>query len=276
MLLAFLSDIHFDHEDKLAWALTKRLLKDLPVDRVVLGGDIIDLGPLSIFKAAPQEKLALGDQIRHSRKELGALRKAVGDIPIDFFNGNHEERLQFHIWGRTPELDALQEEDLNILTINNLFHLDHWDIRHVRATPMKVMKMYLFHGHEIPTRATYLARMIYQHRGGNSLCGHHHRFDSYYHKQFGGKEHGAFVNATLETIPERHDVRQPDRWVGFSKWQNGITLVDFSDGGFFRVEQLLYIKEAPSRTRAHVYGKVYRAVRKAKGIEVTELPVLGH
>ena len=84
------------------------------------------------------------------------------------------------------------------------------------------------------------------------------------------------MNATLETIPERHDVRQPDRWVGFSKWQNGITLVDFSDGGFFRVEQLLYIKEAPSRTRAHVYGKVYRAVRKTKGIEVTELPVLGH
>ena len=153
-VISILSDIHFDHEDKLAWALTKRLLKDLPVDRVVLGGDIIDLGPLSIFKAAPQEKLALGDQIRHSRKELGALRKAVGDIPIDFFNGNHEERLQFHIWGRTPELDALQEEELNILTINNLFHLDHWDIRHVRATPMKVMKMYLFHGHEIPTRAT--------------------------------------------------------------------------------------------------------------------------
>lgn len=276
MLLAFLSDIHFDHEDKLAWALTKRILKDLPIDRVILGGDIIDLGPLSVFRSAPQEKLALGPQIRHTRKELGLLRKAVGDIPIEFFNGNHEERLEYHIWQRTPELAALQDEDLDILTVNNLFSFEKHDIRHVRATPMKVHKLYIFHGHEIPSRATHIAKMVYSHRGGNSLAGHWHKFDSYWHKQWGNKEHGAFINACLETIPERHDVRLPDRWVGFSRWQNGITLVDFSEGGFFRVEQVLYVKEAPSRTRTHVFGKVYRAIRTAKGPEVRELPVLGN
>ena len=270
MLLAFLSDIHFDHECPYSWALTKAILKDLPIDHVILGGDIIDLGPLSIFKAAPHEKLALGDQIRHSRKELRALRNTVGDIPISYFNGNHEERLEYHIWQRTPELAALQDEDLNILTMNHMFQFDATDIVHVRQTPMRVKKMWFFHGHEINTRAVHVAKTNFMSRSGNGMCGHHHRFDSYLHQEFSHSQSilGSFVNATLEQIPAIHDVRNPSRWIGYSKWQNGISLVDFSEGGYFRVEQLLYIREAASRMRTHVYGKVFRAIRKKGKIDI--------
>lgn len=247
--IAFLSDIHFKYHCRKAWPLALAILPDLNLDRTLLGGDIIDFGPISKFVEHPQQKLDLVPEIAITRKELLRLRKTVRGMPIDYMEGNHEWRLEKYLYRHAPELVGIHS-----LTVPGLLELKKNDLDIRWHDQMKVImlgKLPVVHGHRIKVSSIHPAKSTYAKIGGNMLVGHHHKFDRHLQRPYSGKElHGVWCNGTLGTI-------NPD-WTFFPQWHQGFTVVEVAWNGSFHVEQIIFYPRGHALC-AVVNGKEYKA-----------------
>lgn len=246
MKAAFLSDVHFPYHGVKAWNLTLDILSHLEIDSIILGGDIIDFEPVSRFVEHPQRKLDLKPQIETSRRQLLRLRRAVGDIPITFMEGNHEYRMARYLFQRAPELvgiDALSVQELLRLRDSDL------DISWIdRTQVLNLGKLPVVHGDQIRAGYVNTARSIYQKIGSNLLVGHYHRFDRYFHRLYNDSTHGVWVNGCLcDLNPE---------YVFFPQWFQGFTIVEVAKNSMFTVEQVIYFHQK-SKLCALVHDTFY-------------------
>lgn len=233
MRCAFLSDCHFPFQHRQAWPLTLKILPELGLDLIFLGGDIFDLEQLSRFAVPPDRMMTLRYDIQKAYKELTNLREAMPDVPIEMILGNHENRYEKFLYSKGPQIVGLKGH-----SVHEAFQLDDFsvDYHYSGQKHRKIGKLLLLHGDEVKVGSVDLARKLYFKIGESVMVGHYHAQDSYL--EGGHNQGGAWVTSCLRSL-------RPD-WAPFSHWTLGFNIVDVSVGGFFHVQQVLFHKRGSS------------------------------
>lgn len=232
MRFCFISDIHFPFHHRQAWPLTLKILPKLNLDLIYAGGDWFDLEQLSRFSVPPDRMMTLRYDIQKTHKELTNLREAIPNVPIEMIPGNHGFRYEKFLHAKGPQIVGLKGH-----SIAEAFQLDDFDIQWHSSESgyRRVGKLLLIHGDEVRVGSVDIARKLYLKINENVMCGHYHAEDSYIHTSGANKKNeGAWVASCLRTL-------RPD-WAPFSQWTLGFNLLDVSIGGFFHVDQVLYLK----------------------------------
>lgn len=235
MRIAVFGDIHFPFQHRQAWLFALKILPEINIDLIFGLGDWFDLEQVGKFQVPPNRMMTLQYDIQKTYKELTRLRLMMPNVPIEIILGNHERRYDKFLYSKGPQIAGLKGH-----SIRGAFQLDDFDIRlhPYEVYQRRIGKLLFVHGDEVGG-AVDVARRLYLKVSENVMGGHHHSEDSYIHTVGRGKKtQGGWINSCLRTL-------RPN-WSPFSHWTLGFSIVDFSVGGFFHVEQVLFIKRGRS------------------------------
>lgn len=247
-LIFFISDVHFPDHNIKAWNLTKKIISDVCPDLIILGGDIFDFQSVSHFLIKPNLSLKLQQDLDNGIKELQSLRNLYKG-KILFYPGNHDGlRLQKFLYTHAKQLSNLRS-----LQLPNILNLKDLDIQyHDREKQpwYKINNLYILHGDENKLSMPNAAKKLFERLHENVIVGHHHKFDSYYHRTFSGLNYQSHVNACLQN-------RDPD-WAGFTQWDLGFSAIEMSSSKFFKIEQMRFIEKIKniSLVPNYITGKI--------------------
>lgn len=175
--VGFICDIHFPSHNVNAFKYTLNYLKCEGIDKLVLGGDIIDLLSVSYWD---NNNLQLNEEIQQVREFIESIRDIFPNIEIDWIEGNHCLRLKRYIQSNASKL-----QDLDVLKIENLFNLSSYNIRYVSNIDnlaeglgvYKIGKLAYIHGHEVKMswNGVNIARTMFFKVVDNVIFGHFHK-----------------------------------------------------------------------------------------------------
>jgi hypothetical protein len=229
--VAFLSDIHFGSTDPAAWRLTLRLLKKIQPHVVFIGGDIIDMAPVSKYLKEPRVALGLQEELDIAFAELSGLRQLLPSAIFYYKAGNHEERLQKYLFSKAAELSPLRA-----MRLENLLRLDELDMSFIEGQEaFRIGELHFIHGHEVKCGSVYPARNVFLKLGVNVILGHWHKAGQYMDKTLDGKCRGAWVNSCLETFDPGYTF--------LNSWTHGFHVIEFTRSGRFKVEPFTFFQD---------------------------------
>ena len=234
--VALLYDVHVPYHDKHAYQLALDYIKKLKpkVNKIVLAGDYADFYKISFWKNEP--RLEFEDEVNEISKELKALKQQFYRVPIDYLEGNHEQRLFRYVNEKAPDLayrnrieDVLGLRKRKITYVSNIARMCNG------LSPYKLGKLFVLHGHEkkVSMGAINLARLYYARAKTNVIAGHHHKSDYTLVKKLDGTHEGAWTVGTLGKLSEPY---QP-----INEWNWGLAYVDVFDNGDFEVHNKIII-----------------------------------
>lgn len=235
---ALLYDVHAPYHDKAAYYMALDYLRNLKpkVDRLVLGGDFVDFHKISFWKGDP-DRMTFEDEVAEANDMLKELRQMWYRTPIDYLEGNHEQRLFRYIKDKAPDL-AFRNR------IDDVLSLKHRRIKYIsniiRACSNKPIynlgKLFVLHGHEkkVSWGAINLARLYYAKCKTNIIIGHHHRSDYALVRKLDGLYEGAWSVGTLGKLTEPYSP--------INDWNHGFAYVDTFDNGMFEVHNKIIIE----------------------------------
>lgn len=248
MLEVFISDVHLPYEDRAAYGLTLEVIKSLKPDLIFLGGDILDFYSVSRYDKDANRKLTLQSDLNYAYEELSYLRKIAPKAEIALLSGNHENRLDIYLNSKAEALSTL-----DALTIPNLLKLDTLKIKWIpNGTRMKIGKLWHLHGNEIPGAGVNVAKAKFDRLGSNVIFGHHHKLQSYIHRNYDGDIRGAWANGCLSDLQAEY--------AHFTDWIQGFSLIEYGATGNFHVEQVAIVKPSVNSLRASCFvrGREYQ------------------
>lgn len=219
-----LSDIHFPYCDQQALDLTTRFIYEQQPHTLHLLGDVIDFYNISSFNKNPSRKFTLQDELDQATEYLFELRHNLPNTRIIYYEGNHENRLQRYLWGKSPELGTLRVLKLQELLQFQELYIEYFDYN----TYNKIKHLTFFHGDVISKHSGYTAKRILDKVGCSVIHGHSHRLGTHYHSSFGGS-HIAVENGCLCQLDAEY-IR------GVPNWMHGFSVVYFADEQFFIVQ----------------------------------------
>lgn len=246
MLEIFMSDIHFPYEDKLAWPLALKIIKDLQPDLIYLGGDILDCYAVSAHDKDPKRSLTFDEELTYARKQLGRLTDLAPKAKIKKKEGNHEDRMPRLLRKKAPELAYLDE-----LTLPRLLDLKGLGIEWVPNSKVeKIGHLYHLHGNEVrlSSNTQNIALAMYRRFDTSIIFGHYHRLQRYSQRRLGEHPATALANPCLCDFEVPYDL--------FPQWQSGLTVIDYSKSGFFQAEQVNFLSDT-EKAWCGVQGKGY-------------------
>lgn len=217
------SDIHFDNHHDGAIAALEQAIKHLRPTVLVVDGDLVDLGSLSVkYDMAEDEQVHAIDQVAMAVEWLNNMREFVGRIVI--IPGNHEERWEKLIFGKkAPMLKGAKG-----LTLREQFYAQglHESIRwvseskHVPGVWLGKQAVLVRHGHKQARgfgAVDIAGKMLREVPGISQVIGHHHRAQLRTQTVFGRT---VFAIANPHLSGEHDYSVHPD-------WQRGFTILEF-------------------------------------------------
>lgn len=124
--IVMINDVHVPFHDPDTWKSVMAGIRDMKPDKVIIGGDFVDFYSVSRFDKDPRRHLYLESEVGQARVLLKDLRRAVPNAQIQYFAGNHEDRLQKYINSNAGQLAWI--EGLNVAGI---LGLDEFDISYL-------------------------------------------------------------------------------------------------------------------------------------------------
>jgi UDP-2,3-diacylglucosamine pyrophosphatase LpxH len=235
---ALIYDIHAPYHDKNAYTMALDYIRALKpkVDGVILGGDFVDFYKISFWKNDPN-RLKFEDEVAEVNDMLKDLRKMFYRIPIDYLEGNHEQRLFRYINEKAPDLAFRNRiDDVLSLKARRIQYISNVDRICNGKQPYKLGKLHVLHGHEkkVSFGAINLARLFYTKCRTNVIAGHHHKSDYSLVRKLDGQHEGAWTVGTLGHLAE---VYSP-----INDWNHGFAFVDVFDGGMFEVHNKIILE----------------------------------
>ena len=233
---ALLYDVHVPYHDEDAYDTALKYIKDQNVDRIVLAGDFADFYKVSSWAQDPLRQ-TFESEVERIREEILSLVCLFPDTPIDYIEGNHEQRLAYYIKKNAPAFAGL-------VSVPSLFDLNNYNIPYISnikemcngRQPYKLGKLFVLHGHEI--RAGYssvnLARLFYMKAHNSLIVGHHHTSQKYIQRKLDMTYDGAWCVGTLGKLNEPY--------LPVNNWCHGFAVVDHDpDTGKFDVHNYTII-----------------------------------
>jgi predicted phosphodiesterase len=236
--VALIFDVHAPYHDQQAYTLALEYLRNLKpkVTKIVLAGDFVDFYKISFWKSDP-DRMNFEDEVALVNDELKALRQQFYGIPIDYIEGNHEQRLFRYIRDKAPDLafrnridDVLSLKQRRIKYVSNIASV-------CDGQPVYTLgKLHVLHGHEkkVSFGAINLARLFYTKCKTNVIAGHHHRSDYTLVRKLDGTHEGAWTVGTLGKLTEPYSP--------INDWNHGFAFVDVYDNGMFDVHNKIILE----------------------------------
>jgi predicted phosphodiesterase len=234
---AVIGDVHLRWVDKAAYDLTLAVLESVKPSHVILNGDILDCTGLSKYAKDPDEVDRLQEEIHAWERLIKAIKRIVGDVPIDYTLGNHEARLERYLQDNAPALRSL-----DALSLPHLLKFREYGVTFYRdEIVLAERRLVVHHGSMVRKDSGQSARaeLTKLRHQVSTLTGHTHRMGwvpatlPFSEQVVAGWEGG-----TLHRLDAEY-VRHPD-------WQQGMSVVSVA-GCNFAVEQLLYLGNAKRR-----------------------------
>jgi hypothetical protein len=227
----FLSDVHFPDHDPAAWRLCRRLFRMIRPDIFFWGGDIFDFKAPAKYEKAPEDELTLQQEIDIGFANMLEVRREFGNSIWYFKEGNHERRLRKYLFSKAAALSPLR-----CLGLPNLLRLDELDCAFIdNDEKFKIGELHHLHGNEEKVGSVYPARNLYLRLGVNLICGHFHRAGHYHDRSMDDKDHGVWVNSTLQ--------RCDPTYAFHTQWTHGFHVIEYTRRGRFHVEPITFFRE---------------------------------
>jgi predicted phosphodiesterase len=235
---ALLYDVHVPYQDNDAYYQALDYLRGLKpkVNRVVLAGDYVDFYKISFWKSDPA-RLSFVDEVTQIQEKLQELRKMFYRTPIDYIEGNHEQRLWRYVNEKAPDL-AYRNNIESVLSLRqrNINYISNIERMTTGKKPYNLGKLFVLHGHEkkVSMNAINLARLFYLKCKTNVIAGHHHKTDASLVRKLDHKYEGAWTVGTLGQLSEEY--------APITDWNHGWAYVDVFENGNFEVHNKVLIE----------------------------------
>jgi predicted phosphodiesterase len=224
--IAVVGDHHFPYQDQKTQSLINRFLTELQPNYLIYNGDLCDFYQVSVFAKDPNRISKLQEDIDMVTQMFESHKQTLPDTQLIMIAGTHEYRFEKFLWSRAAELSSL-----SCLTIPELYKLDRYEIKYIPFEQgLLINKVFLvLHGDIASIHSAYTAKRQYEKHGGCGMCNHTHRGGSFYKRDrfgtWGWWEN--FCTCSLD----------PD-WIRNPNWQQGFSLVHFTDHKRFWIEQI--------------------------------------
>lgn len=215
---AVINDVHVPYHDSIAMKLACKVLTWWQPDILVYNGDLMDFYNLSRYDRNPGRIYRIQDEIDIFHTDIVApVNQAVGrKCRKIFVPGNHEARLQKHLW-QHPELYGIRD-----LTLPNLLKLSNYNIEYADYSVQFGDVLEVSHGTRVNKWAGMSAKAEQELRrySMSTITGHVHRSGTFKTK-VGNEWRTGQESPCLCTLKPEY-MRNPD-------WQQGITLFTVTD-----------------------------------------------
>jgi predicted phosphodiesterase len=227
-----LSDLHIPYHDIQALTTALNYGKKQDANTIFINGDLIDFYQISRFTNL-ERKRSVSDELEITREFLSILRKTFPKAKIYFLKGNHDNRLEYYLATKAPELLDVEEFRLKELLQLDKFGVEIFD----ETTLIKAGKLAITHGHLLlrgvfspvnPARGSFLKAKA------SVLIGHSHKVSTHTETTINGKTIACYSTGSLcELCPSY----QP-----FSNnFMHGFAFIEVQRGGHYKVKNIQII-----------------------------------
>lgn len=177
----FLSDFQIPDHDERSIEAVMQFIPDFKSDVVHLVGDILNLTKVSKYDQDVYYRVSFMDEIEEGRKIISRLvktiRKASPHARINYYSGNHEERLLKYLSSHAPQLADLYDDDGLILSLPRLLELKKHDIKWVPYFKEYIERgnVLIEHGDIARSKSGFTGHGMLDRRGMSGFSGHTHR-----------------------------------------------------------------------------------------------------
>ena len=209
-------DVHFPHQDPLAWLVTMGIAEDIKPTRVILNGDIMDCNSLSQKFSQPGDGgYTFGQEVDITTRHLQQLRNTIRkSCEITYIEGNHEARFK----GLLKTKDLLRLDGVKGLTLPDQLGLKELGIDYVGCTGTKwfttkvqiAHNWYVGHFDRIAQWPGYAAKNIQDRLSASFIAGHGHSGGWTHRKTANGVLHGIEGGCLSRLDPPYCD---PTNWI---------------------------------------------------------------
>jgi len=217
------------HEPKAVSALLGFLKRNQKrIDRLILLGDMADFYTISRWRKDPKRQLLLQDEMDLTAKLLKDIRAAYKG-PINYLEGNHEDRLTKYLFDKAPQAGTLRD-----MSVPGQFRLGDLGIQWVPSTEDLIIGGLRYtHGDQIQGTTKYGAAKLLEVFQVNVMGGHIHRPDFAFRRSRAGVIRGWIVPCLCDL--------KPSYVMGVSNWAHGFNLVHDCGGSYsrFHVETVM-------------------------------------
>lgn len=232
--VGIMSDVHIPYHDEEAVIVGVQYFLENEIDCLLLNGDTLDAWQISRWmkKGARPD---IHEEMVICREFLYWLRMLFPEIPIIWKSGNHDVRVEDHMWSKAPEMAKLFELTMGHAgLLQQILHFEELNIQYVDDnTLMECGKMMIIHGHEFgqsifspvnPARGMFL-RAKY-----NVIAGHMHQTSEHHEGNLNGDNHVTYSTGCFCELKPAY------RRTAFTKWNHGGAILHVDDDGSFRVD----------------------------------------
>ena len=232
--VGIMSDVHIPYHDEEAVIIGVQYFLENEIDCLLLNGDTLDAWQISRWmkKGARPD---IHEEMVICREFLYWLRMLFPEIPIIWKSGNHDVRVEDHMWSKAPEMAKLFELTMGHAgLLQQILHFEELNIQYVDDnTLMECGKMMIIHGHEFgqsifspvnPARGMFL-RAKY-----NVIAGHMHQTSEHHEGNLNGDNHVTYSTGCFCELKPAY------RRTAFTKWNHGGAILHVDDDGSFRVD----------------------------------------
>jgi hypothetical protein len=249
----FLSDLQIPDHDILSIQAVLKFAKDFKPDTLHLVGDILNLTKASSYEQNVYDHTSLADEVCEARLIITQIVKTVRGVnptcAINFYEGNHENRLLRYLSRNAAQLAELSDDDGYIITMPRLLELKKHNIKWIPYFKHYVEKgnVVVEHGDVARSKSGYTAHAMLDKRGSSGISGHTHRLGMVFRTQ-GYRESFWIENGCLcKRSMQSAYVKNPD-------WING-----FSYAIYHPESRIMYPVIVPIFQHSfYAEGKVYR------------------
>ena len=230
--VGFITDIHLGHHNQQALNIALTFLKEMEIDLLILGGDILDNDSISFWGSS--STLTFKEEIEMTREFQRQLREFLGkDIRMVWLESNHEFiRLKRYLNSNAKELQDLPE-----LNFENLMQFEKFNIEYIPTTeylkrynkPFSIGQLNFIHGNEIKSsfNVVNVARTLFLKAHDNIMFGHYHTCQEYIQRDIRGNVKGAWAVGCLANLTPSYSP--------VNNWVNGFAYIEFFKDGSFAV-----------------------------------------
>jgi predicted phosphodiesterase len=231
VLELFLCDTHIPHADPKAIETMLDFVAGKPVDKVVLGGDIVEFESVSSWPNDPNGT-KLPEEIQAGREFLGLIKSVFPFADKVYIEGNHEERFRRYLWKKAPAISGIEGMDVEgLLNLKALgfTYINNKELIENGSAPYAVGKLYHFHGHELRSAwgVVNVARTAFLKAQDNIIVGHYHKSQEYIHRSVDGSIRGGWSVGSLSNLGPQ--------FMPVNNFNHGFALIEHEDDGFFAV-----------------------------------------
>lgn len=249
----FLSDTQVPDQNERAIDAVFKFIADYKPDYIHLVGDIVSFDKVSAYTPDPRRHASLESEIEQTKKFLDSLcyhaRKYNKKVIIQWFGGNHEQRLIKYLYKNASSLANIIDEEDNdyIISIPHIFELKKRGIKWIEYEAEYTLHgLCIEHGDTVRQKSGHTAHAMLMKRQRSGISGHTHRLAEIWETHSGKEsfwiENGCLCNFKFHSPYTR-----------YVDWQNGLTIATYDGKKWW--PQLIPIID----NEFMVNGKVYKA-----------------